>query len=182
MSEADWMVLLKTVAPLFGAAFAGIAAYFGALAAGQRGLRALEALIFAAGLVDSQARSLLSASSRNADDYEAARALAVGDLVSGLLRHVGVNDLPRHVPIRTLATIEQLATNQQTMLDRAYAGLASDADLVAHLSRTLGALRPEIELLGHEQAHLRRWFGWRWIYPTPWRKAVAAAAPKVAAP
>jgi hypothetical protein len=170
MADLDIVGGLRVFGPLLGGAFAGLGAYLGVLAASQRGLRALEALLFAANLVRAQATGLQTAGPRVALDYEVALAMDLRTRVTSLLRHVNVTDLPRHVPLSALVTIEALATNQQAMLDRAFGGKANEGEMDRFLVNTVKTLDKETPLLLAERDHLKHWVGVRWIVPTPWRR------------
>jgi len=170
MPESGLIAVLKTTAPLLGGIFAGLGAYLGVLAANQRGLRTIEALLFASNMVRVQATGLQKAAPRQAQDYEVASALDTRNRVVNLLRHVNVTDLPNDIPIKILPMIEALANSQDVMVNRALTGKATEPEMTTFLSNTVSALDAETPFLVSERKHLRRWVGIRWAYPTPWRK------------
>lgn len=157
----------RMVAPLIGS---GIGAYIGVLAANQRGLRALEALAFSAGRIKSQAEALQMAAPRTPQAYEVALAQDNRSLVSSLLRHVTVSDLPEDVPIRFLATFEALANNLQVMIERGVSGKAAEDEMDRFLDHILRTIDEQLPYLKSEQAHYRRSIFFRWLRPTPWRR------------
>jgi hypothetical protein len=174
MADMSWMETLRSTAPVLSGAFSGLGAYLGVLSANQRGLRALETLLFAANLIQVQASQLQGKAPRNAQDYEIAVAMDIRARVRGLLRHVNVADLPKEVHIRALARIEALANNQQVMVERAAQSKAGEDELDRFLANTIKGLDKETPLLEKERDHLKRWVGVRWLYPTPWREKLLA--------
>lgn len=159
----------RMVAPLIGS---GVGAYLGVMAANQKGLRALEALVFAASMVLTQTKQLQDAAPRGRQEYEMALALNNSSLVSSLLRHITVSDLPKDVPIRFLATFEALSNNLHAMIERGFKGEATEAEMDSFLRKTVRTIDSQLPYLQKEQAHYRRNIVLRWFRPTPWRKQI----------